>query len=194
MYKFCHWGNIQFRWSCTRESSFRALNELEQRQESNSRKRSCQVNRCLYETSAKMWLPCRLLFPKQVYNEAVGVSNEICVYLLPLEGKCSVEGEKESINGGKTHHSAFCLSHHASLGWWTNGPVSLGAPWCFRRSDLVWTHPYDTNVLSFFVQSDAQSPHPTVQLVDSRWKIADTRKVPVSVKVAGAEEQELKKG
>lgn len=54
--------------------------------------------------------------------------------------------------------------------------------------------PYDTSVLSFFVQCDAQSPHPTEQLVDSRWKIADTRKVPVSVKVAGAEEQELKKG
>lgn len=37
-----------------RESSFGALNEPEQRQESNSRKRSCQVNRCLCETSTKM--------------------------------------------------------------------------------------------------------------------------------------------
>ncbi len=40
-----------------------------------------------------------------------------------------------------------------------------------------------TIVFTFFLQCDSQSPYPTVQLVDSDWKMAFTRKVPVLVKV-----------
>lgn len=93
-----------------------------------------------------MWLPCRLLFPKQVYNEAVGVSNEICVYLRCSFGEKMLCGRWKGIYQWRKN-SSLCFLVTPSyfirmMDQWSvvNGPASLGASWCFCHSDLVWTH------------------------------------------------------
>ncbi|KAF1387365.1 hypothetical protein PFLUV_G00104680 [Perca fluviatilis] len=58
-----------------------------------------------------------------------------------------------------------------------------------RAALILLPHIFKEKVDRFITlgQYDAQSPYPTVQLVDTDWKMAFTRKVPVTVKVDGVD-------
>ncbi|XP_051253923.1 sterile alpha motif domain-containing protein 3-like isoform X2 [Dicentrarchus labrax] len=59
----------------------------------------------------------------------------------------------------------------------------------FRAALILLPYIFKEKVDQFITlgQCDAESPYPTVQLVDNNWKIAFTRKVPVSVRVDGVD-------